>query len=148
MVPFDLIVYAFTCVVLILLICLCQRIGCGGKTKLTALKPPRAKREPKPFAGFIRKPQCDLCDRPSAPHPPSPGAPPPHMTFTRGRRRHVDTTAHFCPDTTCSYHGWLGLGNIRANGHPGGRRCRQLVCLSCRSYFLETVGTPFHGKQT
>jgi transposase-like protein len=38
-------------------------------------------------------------------------------------------------------------GNIRANGHPNGRRWRQLVCLSCHGYFLETYGTPFHAKQ-
>jgi IS1 family transposase len=41
----------------------------------------------------------------------------------------------------------VGWGNIRANGHPNGRRWRQLVCLGCRGYFLETVGTPLHGKQ-
>jgi transposase-like protein len=28
-----------------------------------------------------------------------------------------------------------------------GRRWRPFVCLSCRRYFLETVGTPLHGKQ-
>jgi hypothetical protein len=36
------------------------------------------------------------------------------MTFTRSRRRHIDTTGHFCPHTTCSYHGRVGWGNIRA----------------------------------
>jgi IS1 family transposase/transposase-like protein len=69
------------------------------------------------------------------------------MIFTRGRRRQVKTSGHFCPHPPCSYHGRVGWGNIRANGHPNGRRWRQLVCLGCRSYFLETVGTPFHGKQ-
>jgi IS1 family transposase len=69
------------------------------------------------------------------------------MIFTRGRRRQVDTTGHFCPHATCSYHGWVGLGNIHANGHPNGRRWRQLHCQSCHGYFLETHGTPFHGKQ-
>jgi transposase-like protein len=69
------------------------------------------------------------------------------MTFTRGRRRHVDTTGHFCPHTTCSYHGRVDWGNIRANGHPNGRRWRQLVCLGCHGYFLETLGTLFHAKQ-
>jgi IS1 family transposase/transposase-like protein len=147
MMPLDLTFYVLTCVGLVFLVCLWQRIGCGAKTASTVLKPPRTKREPKPFAGFIRKPQCDLCDREAEPHPLAPGAPPPRMTFTRGRRRHVDITAHFCPDITCSYHGWVGLGNIRANGHPNGRRWRQLVCLSCRGYFLETGGTPFHAKQ-
>jgi IS1 family transposase len=69
------------------------------------------------------------------------------MLFTRGRRRQVDTTGHFCPSATCAYHGRVGCGNIRANGHPNGRRWRQLVCLGCRGYFLETLGTPLHGKQ-
>jgi IS1 family transposase len=41
----------------------------------------------------------------------------------------------------------VGWGNIRANGHPNGRRWRQLVCLSCQRHFLETHGTPLHGKQ-
>jgi IS1 family transposase/transposase-like protein len=69
------------------------------------------------------------------------------MRLTRGRRRQVDTTGHFCPHATCSYHGRVDFGNIRANGHPNGRRWRQLVCLGCHGYFLETLGTPFHGKQ-
>jgi transposase-like protein len=68
------------------------------------------------------------------------------MIFTRGRRL-VDTSGHFCPHATCSYHGRVGWGNIRANGHPNGRRWRQLLCLSCKRHFLETHGTPFHGKQ-
>ena len=59
----------------------------------------------------------------------------------------IDTTGHFCPQTTCAYHGRVGWGNIRANGHPSGRRWRQLVCLGCHGYFLETHGTPLHGKQ-
>jgi IS1 family transposase len=69
------------------------------------------------------------------------------MTLPRGRRRRVDTTGHFCPQAACWYHGRVGFGNIRANGHPNGRRWRQLVCLGCRNYFLETLGTPFHSKQ-
>jgi transposase-like protein len=69
------------------------------------------------------------------------------MRFTRGRRRQVETSGHFCPHATCSYHGRVDFGNIRANGHPNGRRWRQLVCLGCHGYFLETLGTPFHGKQ-
>lgn len=69
------------------------------------------------------------------------------MLFARGRRRHIDTTGHCCPHVACSYHGWVGWGNIRANGHPNGRRWRQLMCLSCRGYFLETHDTLLHGKQ-
>jgi IS1 family transposase len=70
------------------------------------------------------------------------------MIFTRGRRRTVDTQAHFCPDPDCSYHGWLGRGNIRSNGHPSGQPWRQLQCVSCQGYFYETHGTIFHGKHS
>jgi len=41
---------------------------------------------------------------------------------------------------------WLGLGNLRANGHPGGKPWRQFQCVSCHGYFYETTGTIFHGK--
>jgi IS1 family transposase len=70
------------------------------------------------------------------------------MIFTRGRKRTVDTSGHFCPDPDCSYHGWLGRGNIRANGHPGGQPWRQFQCVSCQRYFYETEGTIFHGKRS
>jgi IS1 family transposase len=46
-----------------------------------------------------------------------------------------------------AYRGWLGLGNLRANGHPSGGPWRQFHCTSCQGYFLETHGTIFHGKQ-
>jgi IS1 family transposase len=69
------------------------------------------------------------------------------ITFTRGRRRTVDTYKHFCPAPGCSYRGWLGRGNIRANGHPGGQPWRQLQCVSCYGYFSETHGTIFRGKR-
>jgi IS1 family transposase len=143
----DLVFYAFMFIVLIFLVFFCGRLRRSGKSAPAAPKSPRPTREPKPFVGLTRKPACDLCDRESAPYSPAPGAPPPRMTFTRGRRRQVETTGHFCPDVSCSYHGWVGFGNIRANGHPNGRRWRQFVCLGCHGYFLETVGTPFHAKQ-
>ena len=54
---------------------------------------------------------------------------------------------HFCPHAGCDYRGWLGLGNLRANGHPSGGPWRQLYCRSCHGYFLETHGTIFHGKR-
>jgi transposase-like protein/IS1 family transposase len=121
----------------------------GAKATSVVTQPLRAKRDPKPFAGFTHKPDCPICEQEVASHPTAftPHAPPPRMTFTRGRRRQVDTTGHFCPHINCSYHGRVGWGNIRANGHPSGRRWRQLICLSCKRHFLETHGTPFHGKQ-
>ncbi len=54
---------------------------------------------------------------------------------------------HFCPHTDCDYRGWLGLGNLRANGHPSGGPWRQLHCTACEGYFPEHHGTIFHGKQ-
>jgi IS1 family transposase len=54
----------------------------------------------------------------------------------------------FCPAPDCAYRGWLGRGNIRANGHPGGQPWRQLQCVSCHGYFYETHGTIFHGKRS
>jgi hypothetical protein len=74
----------------------------SAKATPVVSKPPRAKRDPKPFAGFIHKPECPLCKQ-EAELPPSvaaPPAPPPRMMFTRGRHRHVNTTGHFCPQTT------------------------------------------------
>jgi transposase-like protein len=59
----------------------------------------------------------------------------------------IDTSRHFCPHVGCDYQGWLGLGNLRANGHPSGGPWRQLYCRSCKGYFLETHGTIFHGKR-
>jgi IS1 family transposase len=41
----------------------------------------------------------------------------------------------------------VGWGNLRANGHPHGDLWRQRLCIACRCYFLETLGTLFHGKR-
>src|SRR5262244_1076108 len=108
---------------------------------------PKRRREPKPFAGLTNKPHCDACAHVSAPRPHPPSAPPPRIVMTRGRRRQVDTSMHFCPNPDCAYRGWVGWGKLRANGHPHGCPWRQLLCVVCRSYFLETLGTIFHGKR-
>jgi len=143
----DLVLYLVTGVFLILLVLLTHwrwhRSTMAPKTP----KPTRRKHEPKPFTGYTRKPECELCEQEVEAAPQMPGAPPPRMIFTRGRRRQVDTAGHFCPHVSCAYHGWIDWGNIRANGHPNGRHWRQLVCLNCHGYFLETLGTPFHAKQ-
>jgi IS1 family transposase len=110
--------------------------------------PPRRQhsREPTPFAGLTRKPHCDACAHATTPRPPALAAPPPRIVPTRGRPRQVDTSSHFCPHPPCAYRGWLGLGNISANGHPNGGPWRQLHCTSCGGYCQETHGTPLHGK--
>src|SRR5262249_7658569 len=84
----------------------------------------------------------------AAPHPKvlSP-VPPALMPPTTRRPRIIDTSLHFCPHEDCDYRGWLGLENLRANGHPSGGPWRQFYCCSCHGYFLETQGTIFHGKR-
>ena len=107
---------------------------------------PRSK-DPKPFAGLTQKPHCALCEQ-DIPHPQAPPAVRPDpMPPTHRRPRTVDTSQHFCPHTGCRYRGWLGLGNLRANGHPSGGPWRQCHCTSCQGYFPEHHGTIFHGKQ-
>src|SRR4030095_9164456 len=98
--------------VALVLICLMVHVGLPDdiprvtKTPL-APKPPRRRRstESKPFTGLIHQPLCEACKQKTASRPKAPGSPPPVITFTRGRRRTVDTQAHFCPDPTCSYYG-------------------------------------------
>ena len=103
--------------------------------------------EPTPFVGLTYKPPCALCAREAShPTPPPPVRPAP-MSPTKRRPREVDTSRHFCPHATCDYRGWVGLGNLRANGHPSGGPWRQFHCTSCEGYFLETHGTIFHGKR-
>src|SRR5712691_13554633 len=79
--------------------------------------------------------------------PPPPPMRPDLMSPTTRRPRQVDTSRHFCPRATCDYRGWLGLGNLRANGHPNGGPRRQFHCTACDAYFPEHHGTIFHGKR-
>jgi IS1 family transposase len=104
-------------------------------------------KEPQPLAGLTHKPSCALCEH-EATHPKRPPPVPPEpMPPTHRRPRTVDTSRHFCPYAGCRYRGWLGLGNLRANGHPSGGQWRQFHCTGCDGYFLETHGTLFHGKR-
>src|SRR5215813_1646336 len=108
-----------------------ERAITGPSTLKPAQPPRKRRREPKPFAGFTQKPHCDACAHATAPRPLAPSAPPPRLVPTRGRRRQVDTSPHFCPNPDCSYRGWVGWGNLRANGHPNGGPWRQLYCTRC-----------------
>ena len=103
--------------------------------------------EPKPFAGLTHKPHCALCEQAAGARAPAPPLRPAPMPPTHRRPRTVDTSMHFYPRTDCAYRGWLGLGNLRANGHPSGGPWRQFHCLGCNGYFPEHHGTIFHGKQ-
>src|SRR5262245_299643 len=122
----------------------------GGAPK-TPTKSITSKRKrstkPKAFEGLTHKPHCALCDQETGETAPAPPRRPGPMPSTNRRPRTVDTSMHFCPHPACDYRGWLGLNNLRANGHPSGGPWRQLHCLGCNGYFLETHGTIFHGKQ-
>jgi hypothetical protein len=137
---------------------LCIMLHCGWPSRSTrALSRPAApgpltrKRQhsnaPKPFEGLTQRPHCAACEHDAnRPHEPSPMRPDP-MPPTHRRPCEIDTSRHFCPHVGCDYRGWLGLGNLRANGHPSGGPWRQLYCRACTGYFLETHGTLLHGKR-
>jgi len=114
----------------------------------TPLKPKRKRSlEPKAFAGLTHKPHCALCERETGETPPAPPQRPDPMPPTTRRPRTVDTSMHFCPHPECAYRGWLGMNNLRANGHPNGGPWRQFHCTACEGYFPEHHGTIFYGKQ-
>src|SRR5215475_3471467 len=106
----------------------------------------RPSKVPKPLAGLIKKPRCQACEHGQEHIDQPPLSPSSLSAPRRGRPRTVDTHHHYCPNKTCAYYGWAGQGNIRANGHPGGGAWRQLHCVVCETYFLETSDTLFYGK--
>src|SRR6266487_2496196 len=124
-----------------------DRATAGSTTPRPAKAPPKRSSDLKPFPGLTRRPPCAACEQAHAPGPQPLSCPPPRIVPTRGRPRQVDTSQHFCPYPDCAYQGWVGLGNLCANGHPSGGPWRQLHCTSCGGYFQEKNGTPFHGQR-
>src|SRR6266446_4502310 len=147
----ELFFYQLALIALLWLCCMLHRGWPSDRPTVPSPLPqpmlPRRKRAPTPFAGLTTKPHCDTCAHSTDSRPQPPACPPPRIVPTRGRRRQVDTSTHFCPNPDCVYRGWVGWGNLRANGHPSGGPWRQLLCVVCRCYFLETLGTIFHGKR-
>jgi IS1 family transposase len=103
--------------------------------------------EPKLFAGLTQKPHCAACEHETNPPKLQPPLRPDPKPPTTRRPRVIDTSLHFCPHEGCDYRGWLGLGNLRANGHPSGGPWRQFQCTACGGYVLQTHGTIFSGKR-
>jgi transposase-like protein len=135
--------------VFLLLCWLWPTAAAAPRQPIAPSKPPRRKRShaPKPFTGLAQRPHCARCAHDAA-HPPAPPPTPPEpMPPSHRRPRTVDTSRHFCPHRGCRYRGWLGLGNLRANGHPSGGQWRQFHCTACKGYFPEHHGTLFHGKR-
>ena len=115
----------------------------GLPTPPAPAKPKRMRStEPKAFAGLTHKPPCALCEQETAATAPPPPRRPAPMPPTNRRPRTVDTSRHFCPHTACAYRGWLGLNNLRANGHPSGGPWRQLHCLTAECRPRQTCTIP------
>src|SRR5215813_1316911 len=148
----NLLFYQLLLVALVCLCCVLHALWPGARTGVrpTLLQPspprPQRSRKPTPFAGLLHKPLCAACEQAAASGHKAPRTPPPLLTYARGRKRTIDSQNQFCPDLDCSYYGWLGRGNIRSNGHPGGNPWRQFQCVSCLGYFHQLHGTPLHGK--
>src|SRR6266850_4682954 len=60
-------------------------------------------KDPKPFAGLTHRPSCDMCDHAIEPCHQALSVPPSRIVSTRGHRRQVNTSTHFCPNPDCSY---------------------------------------------
>ena len=110
-----------------------------GRTQRDA---PQAKAK-RTSQGRTCRPECPAC-KAEGHEPASPPRPAAREKRKAGRPRSVDTGWHFCPNDHCSHYGWVGLGNIVANGHPNGGQWRQLHCTVCGAYFMETTGTIFY----
>src|SRR5262245_32197564 len=93
-----------------------------AKPTLLRCKHPR---ERPPFMGLTRKPHCAACAQEAMRPKPPPPIPPDPLPATHRRPRTVDTSMHYCPQSNCTYHGWVGMGNLRANGHPNSGQERQ-----------------------
>jgi len=107
---------------------------------------PKRHRERKPFAGLTTKPHCDAVSTPATSarrHPP----PPPRLVPTRGERRQVRPSTHFCPRPGLCLSGRVGWGNLRANGHPNGGPWRQLLMYRLSPLLSGDLGTLLHGKR-
>ena len=122
-----------------------DRTTAGRTTPRPAKAPRKRSHDLKPFPGLTRKPPCAACAQAHAPGPQPPGCPPPRLVPTRGRPRQVDTSSHFCPHANCDSRGWVGLGNISANGHPNGGPWRQLPVFSAK---YPPVHVPGKGPQS
>lgn len=98
-----------------------------------------------PLTGRTCRPDCPACQAEAGQVKATPpDRPAPRQKKKAGRPRTVETDWHFCPRPGCSHYGWVGLGNLVANGHPNGGRFRQLRCTVCGKHFAESSGTIFY----
>jgi IS1 family transposase len=105
----------------------------------------KRKNKSRPFPFPTKRPECPLCkaEEGSLSSEATP-EPPPLIPHKRGRRHSIYTDRCFCPNNDCEYYGWFARGNICSNGHPNSGKWRQLKCIVCKTYFMETEGTIFY----
>ena len=107
---------------------------------------PKRKREPTPFAGLTTKPPCDACEHATDSRLQAPRSRP-RASCPRGdaaaRSTPPPISARTRPVPIAA--GWAGA--ISCQWPSQWRSWRQLPCVVCRGYFLETLGTIFHGKR-
>src|SRR5712692_5950628 len=104
---------------LLSLLWLCVMLSSAGPSDRSAGDQRTSKPIPPPHKrSSARKPHCATCEQAAQGPAALPPAAPPPITSSRGRPRQVDTSRHFCPNPDCAYRGWVGWGNLSANGHP------------------------------
>ena len=104
----------------------------------------KRKNKSRPFPFPTKRPECPLCqaEEKQSSEVMSP-EPPPLIKHKRRRRRSIYTDLRFCPNNDCEYYGWLARGNICSNGHPNSTVWRQLSCIACETYSMDTQDTIF-----
>src|SRR2546430_15786232 len=100
---------------------------CHAATRHAITRATRRSAAYTPCPGLTHKPSCATGEDGAQERAKALSAAPSPMVPIRGGPRTVDTQPHFCPSPRCDSYGWVGCGNVRANGHPSGGRWRQLV---------------------
>ena len=100
---------------ILVLLVLVGQLGQAGKTGQTPSEPT----VPTQLLAHARtcRPDCPACREEGQRSEPPP-RPASRVKQKPGRPRQVDTDWHYCSGEGCCHYGWVGLGNIGANGHP------------------------------
>src|SRR5262245_3520207 len=119
-------------------------LGLATATRHAIMRARRRSHANQPFPGFIHEPSCATCEARTQEQVPAPPAALLPMLPIRGCPWTTDSVLYCSPTQHCDYYGQIGVGNVRANGAPNGRR-RNLQSVACGIYFLEIHVTPVHG---
>jgi hypothetical protein len=115
----------------------------GQRPAMPATPERKRSQEPQPFAGLTTKPHCAACEQSPALLKPPPPVPPDPMPVSNRHPRRVDTSMPCYPPPTCEYQRWVGLGNLRANGHPNGGRGGSFIAARAGATCARPMGRSF-----